>query len=113
LLLAVLAGLGVTLYHITTQRENHATSLKVTELAAKEMGAYSNTLFEMTRVSSLVVKTGGWIEKYTFKDGTTQFDARVPEWVTPDVIRSLGPVVTEKDYVRNMVIIRRGGGSKP
>jgi len=113
LVLAGLGGLGVQLYQFTAARDTQTTSLMVTELATKEIGAYSNTLFELTRVSSLVVKTGGWIEKYSFKDGTTRFDARVPEWVTPDVIKGLGPVTTEKDYVRNMVMVRRGEADKP
>lgn len=112
LMLAFISGIAVTVYHTTAGSENHVTSLKVTELASKEIGAYSSTLFELTRVSSLVVKTGGWIEKYSVKDGKTQFEALVPEWVTTDAVRALGPVVTEKDYVRKMVIVRRGGGSK-
>jgi hypothetical protein len=107
-LIAALGGLGVVAHHLTVKRDNTSTSLKITELASKEVNAYGNTLFELTRVSSLVVKTGGWIERYTVKDGAVSFDVRVPEWVTADVIKALGPVSTEKEYVRNMVIVRKG-----
>lgn len=110
--LAVSGAIGVTVYKATSGKEDTATALHVTDLAAKELNKYSTTLFELTRVSSLVIRTGGWIEKYSFKGNQTTFEARVPEWVTSDVIKELGNVQTEKDYAKNMVIIRRGEASK-
>ena len=107
LVLALLGVLGVSVYKVTSAKDDSTTSLKVTDLAAKELNRYSTTLFELTRLSSLLVRTGGWIDKYKFKAGKLSYEAHVPEWVTSEVIKELGPVLTEKDYAKNMIIIKR------
>lgn len=110
--LAISGAIGVSAFKSATRQDSAAAELKVSELAAQELNRYSTQLFELSRVSTLVVRTGGWIEKYNIKGPLTTYEARVPEWVTADVIKELGAVQTAKDYEKNMVIISRKEPSK-
>lgn len=61
------------------------------------------------KVSSTVVRSGGWIEKYSMK-GTDQeyFELVLPSWVSQDYIDALGrDVVTDLRDMDGLLIVRK------
>lgn len=106
--LSVFAGITVTAARALRATPNAPKAVQVGQIASTEIARYNATLHDFSLVAALVVRAGGWIEKYNYKDGKATFEAYVPEWVTADAIKEIGAVVTEKDFARNLVIVKKG-----
>lgn len=106
--LSVFAGITVTAARALRATPNAPKAVQVGQIASTEIARYNATLHDFSLVAALVVRAGGWIEKYNYKDGKVTFEAYVPEWVTADSIKDIGAVVTEKDFARNLVIVKKG-----
>ena len=61
------------------------------------------------KVSSTVVRAGGWIEKYSMKGtGQEHFELVLPSWVSQDYIDALGrDVVTDLRDMDGLLIVRK------
>lgn len=70
----------------------------------------SEQLAQIQKMSATVVRAGGWIEGYVWKQGKGEaFSITLPGWVSQDYIESLGPgTVTEQNVPDNLIIARKG-----
>jgi hypothetical protein len=79
---------------------------------------YTSPLFEQLahfqKISATVVRSGGWIEGYSWKPGKDEsFEIVMPGWISQDYIDSLGPgTVTEYNIPDNLVTARKGSIEK-
>lgn len=61
------------------------------------------------QITSVVVRAGGWIKSYSFKDGIEDFVVELPEWVSRDYLDALGPEIkTELDKVNGVLVVIKG-----
>lgn len=64
----------------------------------------SAQLAALQKVSSTVVRAGGWIDEYEMVGDKEKFVVSLPEWVTSDYISALGSsAVADKDPVNNVI----------
>jgi hypothetical protein len=63
------------------------------------------------QVSATVVRSGGWIERYTLKgDKNETFEISLPSWVSQDYLDQLGrDVVTDLRDMEGLLIVRKQG----
>lgn len=63
------------------------------------------------KVSATVVRSGGWIEKYSMKgENDESFELILPSWVSQDYLDSLGrDVVTDLRDMEGLLLVRKQG----
>ncbi|WP_370260688.1 hypothetical protein [Limnobacter sp.] len=66
-------------------------------------------LSRIQKVSSTVVRSGGWIERYHLKgEGHEQFEVVLPSWVSQDYLDALGrDVVTDLRDMEGLLTVRK------
>lgn len=71
-------------------------------------------LSRVQQVSATVIRSGGWIERYTMKaDQSEDFEITLPSWVSQDYLSQLGPgVVTDLRDMEGLLIVRKSGKGK-
>lgn len=105
--LSVIVGIAATVGHALKPAPNASRAVQISQIASSDLARYNSTLHDFSLLAALMVRAGGWIEKYSFKEGKVSFEAYAPGWVTAESIKELGAVETEKDFARNLVIVRR------
>lgn len=61
------------------------------------------------QISSVIVRAGGWLKAYSFKNGEESFVVELPEWVSRDYLDALGPdVKTDLDRVGGVLVVTKG-----
>ncbi|HEY1057505.1 MAG TPA: hypothetical protein VGE55_02105 [Limnobacter sp.] len=73
-------------------------------------------LSRLQQVTATVVRSGGWIEKYTIKgDKSEQFEIVLPSWVSQDYLDQLGRDVTTdlRDMDGLLIVRKHQQGKKP
>lgn len=69
---------------------------------AEQMAKFQN-------ITSVVVRAGGWIKSYSFKQGVETFVVELPEWVSRDYLDALGSeITTEFDKVNSVLVVSKG-----
>lgn len=88
-----------------TRAQTLATQANAAIEAAQLTQPLGKQVHRITALSTLVVKTGGWIDGYQVTNGSGErFVISLPSWVTADVIREMGDGVrTELQAADNLV----------
>jgi len=70
----------------------------------------SEQLAQIQKISATVVRAGGWIDGYIWKQGKGEaFEIFLPGWVSRDYMEALGPgIVTDYNIPDNLVVARKG-----
>lgn len=107
LLVYVVASIGVSVFTARADKSNETHMHEVNEAVGKIdfVSPLSQQVARVQRVSSLVVRAGGWIDEYDFKNGDEKFVLMMPAWITRDYIEGLGPRV-EADQATDENLIR-------
>ncbi|HEX4879500.1 MAG TPA: hypothetical protein VFV39_06620 [Limnobacter sp.] len=71
-------------------------------------------LSRIQQVSATVVRSGGWIDRYTMKaDRSEDFEITLPSWVSQDYLDQLGrDVVTDLRDMEGLLVVRKTGKGK-
>lgn len=71
-------------------------------------------LSRVQQVSATVVRSGGWIDRYTIKaDRSEDFEITLPSWVSQDYLDQLGrDVVTDLRDIEGLLVVRKSGKGK-
>ena len=106
------ASIGVSVVNASADKSNQARMSAINEAVTRIdfISPLSQQVARMQRVSSLVVRAGGWIDEYEVKNGTEKFVLMMPAWITKDYIDALGPKV-EADQANDENLIRVSLGS--
>lgn len=101
-----------TSVYFDTKVENSKlkTSEEITDVLTKieHASPLSEQVARYQQVAATVIRAGGWIDEYQFKDGKESFSVSLPEWVTQDYIKALGTgAVAEKDPVNNVIRVKK------
>ena len=101
------ASIGISVVNASADKSNQAHMSAINAAVARIdfISPLSQQVARMKRVSALVVRAGGWIEEYEFKNGTEKFVLMMPAWITKDYIDALGPKV-EADLSNDENLIR-------
>lgn len=107
LLVYVVASIGVSVFTARADKSNETHMNEVNEAVGKIdfVSPLSQQVARVQRVSSLVVRAGGWIDDYQLKNGEERFVLMMPAWITRDYIEGLGPRV-EADQSTDENLIR-------
>jgi hypothetical protein len=107
LVVYVVASIGISVFNARADKSNEAHMNEVNEAVGKIdfVSPLSQQVARVQRVSSLVVRAGGWIDDYEFKNGNEKFVLMMPAWITRDYIDGLGPRV-EADQANDENLIR-------
>lgn len=102
-----IASIGISVFNARADKSNEAHMNEVNEAVGKIdfVSPLSQQVARVQRVSSLVVRAGGWIDEYEFKNSNEKFVLMMPAWITRDYIDGLGPRVeadqsTDENLVR-------------
>lgn len=103
----LVASIGVAVVNASADKSNqaHMNAINAAVTRIDFISPLSQQVARMQRVSSLVVRAGGWIEEYEFKNGAEKFVLMMPAWITKDYIDALGPKV-EADQSTDENLIR-------
>jgi hypothetical protein len=112
------ASLGVAMLAMVVDTAFSASLKNTSEQSAQELNRLVSTiehasplsmqLAAVQRVSSTVVRAGGWINSYEMVNDKEKFAVSLPEWVTADFITALGPGTTaDKDPVNNIIKVEK------
>ena len=118
LLLAKFSAAWLALASIALLGINVALAFVGTTSPADIAGAYSAAaskistvqplqvdLAAMGRVTTIALRSGGWVEKYRLDNGKESFTVSMPQWVSKDYTDALGPnVITELNRASGQVI---------
>lgn len=103
----LIASVGISVFNARADKSNEASMNAVNDAVGKIdfVSPLSQQVARVQRVSSLVVRAGGWIDDYEFKNGNEKFVLMMPAWITRDYIDALGPRV-EADQSNDENIVR-------
>ena len=106
------ASIGVSVANAAADKSNqaHMSAINAAVTRIDFISPLSQQVARMQRVSSLVVRAGGWIDEYEFKNGSEKFVLMMPAWITKDYIDALGPKV-EADQANDENLVRVSLGS--
>ena len=117
LLVAALAFVGVhTTQIFRTSQDNTQASARVIEAdLAKTLGKLNvqqplaRQISRVQVVSATVIRSGGWIQKYSLKgEDVENFEVVLPSWVSQDYLDSLGrDVVTDLRDMEGLLTVRK------
>ena len=112
LVVYLVASIGVSVANASADKSNqaHMSAINAAVTRIDFISPLSQQVARMQRVSSLVVRAGGWIDEYEFKNGSEKFVLMMPAWITKDYIDALGPKV-EADQANDENLIRVSLGS--
>ena len=112
LVVYLVASIGVSVANASADKSNQAHMGAINAAVTKIdfISPLSQQVARMQRVSSLVVRAGGWIDEYEFKNGSEKFVLMMPAWITKDYIDALGPKV-EADQANDENLVRVSLGS--
>ena len=85
-----------------------AVQLNSVVMKIEHASPLSQQLAQLQKVSSTVVRAGGWIEGYELKGNAESFSVSLPEWVTQDYIKALGAgTKADKDIGNNIIRVSK------
>ena len=107
LLIYGVTSVGISVFNARADKSNESQMNAVNETVSKIdfVSPLSQQVARMQRVSSLVVRAGGWIDEYEVKNGNERFVLMMPAWITRDYIDALGPKV-EADQTSDENLVR-------
>ena len=107
LLIYGITSVGISVFNARADKSNESQMNAVNETVSKIdfVSPLSQQVARMQRVSSLVVRAGGWIDEYEVKNGNERFVLMMPAWITRDYIDALGPKV-EADQTSDENLVR-------
>lgn len=107
---AALVGLGamvtegIMAAQLKSGNAKTAEQLNSVVMKIEHASPLSRQLAQFQKVSSTVVRAGGWIDAYEMKGSTESFTVSLPEWVTQDYINALGTgTKADKDAANNII----------
>ncbi|MBK4738903.1 hypothetical protein [Noviherbaspirillum pedocola] len=111
---AAVVGFAAMLAHSVMSSHLKNTSAKATEqlnaivMRIEHASPLSQQLAQFQKVSSTVVRAGGWIDAYQLKGNAETFSVSLPEWVTQDYIKALGQGTrADKDAKNNVIRVEK------
>lgn len=95
----------------STAHQEQSLQKVVNEVAVSS--PINEQLAKLQRVSSVVVRAGGWLEQYEATRTGEAYKAVLPEWVTKDYIDALGSgAIADHDRQANNIIVHKGEVNK-
>ncbi len=95
---------GVMAAQLKSDNAKTAEQLNSVVMKIEHASPLSRQLAQFQKVSSTVVRAGGWIDAYEMKGNTESFAVSLPEWVTQDYINALGTgTKADKDTANNII----------
>lgn len=107
LLVYVTSSVGVAVLNASADKSSQAHMNAINQAVGNIdfVAPLAQQVARLQRVSSLVVRAGGWIEEYEVKKDSEKFVLMMPSWITKDYIDALGPKV-EADQSNDENLVR-------
>jgi hypothetical protein len=108
--LYILLAVGDAVLDQIDQRKAPATATAALVKRIQYASPLSEQLAQIQKTSATVVRAGGWIDGYVWKQGKGEaFVITLPGWISQDYIEALGPgTVTEQNMPDNLIVARKG-----
>ncbi|SMP72653.1 hypothetical protein [Noviherbaspirillum suwonense] len=95
---------GVMAAQLRSDNTKTADQLNSVVMKIEHASPLSRQLAQFQKISSTVVRAGGWIDAYEMKGSNESFTVSLPEWVTQDYINALGTGTrADKDTANNII----------
>lgn len=99
---------GVMAAQLRSDNAKTAEQLNSVVMKIEHASPLSRQLAQLQKVSSTVVRAGGWIDAYEMKGSKESFTVSLPEWVTQDYISGLGTGTrADKDTANNIIRVEK------
>ena len=110
-LMYLAAAIGVSVQNASTDKSSQARMKAINDAVTRIdfVSPLSQQLARLQKVSSLVVRAGGWIDEYEMKNEEEKFILMMPAWITKDYIDALGTTV-QADQTDDENLIRLSMG---
>ena len=104
---------GVTVSDVAVRflAEKWAARSKVAQTVQRfqYVSPLAEQLAHLQTVFGTVVRAGGWINGYVWKQGQEAFEIALPGWVSHDYVDALGPgAIADFNVPDNLVVVRKG-----
>lgn len=110
IVLGVVASVGAASLSASLKNRSDQNAIALGQLVSKidHASPLSRQLAGVQKISATVVRAGGWIESYELAGEKEKFVVALPEWVTQDFIRALGPgAQADHDAVNNLIKVHK------